>query len=191
MTARVSRLSQSLKHRCFSPCMLALSLTCCVEFCLSILCEPLLRERVKYHTHTLYTQASRLCITVITPQRMLGNLVKDVRNVNHLQSVLLSYWSTRPPPEELHWLLVQPSVSVSLMLFSCCSPEHNVLSHFLWRERGEVALTGLVRHFLKYSLKIWWKTRSAKFACSRPDSSLWAGRVFKSWKYSWTVQILC
>lgn len=81
-------------------------------------------EIINTHTHTnaLYTQASRLCITVITPQGMPGNLVKDVRNVNHLQSVLLSHWSILPPPEALHWSLVHPAVSVGLTLFSCCSP---------------------------------------------------------------------
>lgn len=61
-------------------------------------------------THTFYTQAWRLCISVITPQGMPGNLVKDVRNVNHLQSVLLSHWSILPLPEEPHWSLVQPAV---------------------------------------------------------------------------------
>lgn len=39
-------------------------------------------------------------------QGMLGNLVKDVRNVNHLQSDRLSHWSILLPPELLHWSLV-------------------------------------------------------------------------------------
>ena len=42
---------------------------------------------------------------------MLGNLVKDVRNVNHLQSVQLSHWSILPPSEEPHWSLVYLSES--------------------------------------------------------------------------------
>lgn len=42
---------------------------------------------------------------------MLGNLVKDVRTVNHLQSALFSHWSTLYPPEELHWPLLYWTVS--------------------------------------------------------------------------------
>lgn len=71
------------------------------------------------HTYTLaHTHAK--CITAITLQRMLGNSVKDVRNVNHLQSVLLCNWSIFPPPGQLKNFDVH-SFSLSAMLFICCS----------------------------------------------------------------------
>lgn len=68
------------------------------------------------YTPTLCTRASSACIKAITPQGMLGNLVKDVRSVNHLQSVVLSHWSILPPPGELYWSRIQQTVSVC-----CCT----------------------------------------------------------------------
>lgn len=127
INARESRfhtITENLKNMFSFSCLGFLILNCCrVQIRLPVLRELLPWEKWNNtHTYTLYTQAPRLCITVITPQRMLGNLVKDVRNVNHLQSALLSHWSILPPPGELHWSLVQPAVSVGL--FSCCSPRH-------------------------------------------------------------------
>ena len=51
---------------------------------------------------------------------MLGNSVKDVRNVNHLQSVLLCHWLIFPPPGQLKNFDVH-SFSLSTTLFICCA----------------------------------------------------------------------
>lgn len=100
----------------FNPLVVSKSvLQSCMSFCLGLSSithsHSLTHSHIHTHTH-IYTQTSRMCVTVITQQGMLGNLVKDVRNVNHLQSVLLTDWPVLPPPEELHWLLIDPALSL-------------------------------------------------------------------------------
>lgn len=88
------------------------------------LCVSCVAPQRRKTSQRLYTQATKTVHHSNHTARMLGNFVKDVRNVNHLQSALPSHWSARPPPTELHWSLVPPAVSVGLLPFNCCAARH-------------------------------------------------------------------